>query len=896
MRSGIIVPICALIILCSSMMTIGYQGAVGKELDDRTRHSGDTIDAPYSKNDVTIDGVIGASEWTDANFILVPILSDTVTVFYKFNDTDLLIAFVHDDDQNKLLIDICLDPENDGTTAPGTDDLKLHTSLSESERVGDGDYWIASTQSNWSSKGGTTDIVEFGIALSKLGITPGEAKTVGISFVIRDVGMNLGAWPSGAISDDPSTWADIHSSNLWEDNTNLEPTLGNGGVTPDEDLTTGTFEYSVIYTDGDNDPPGMARVVIDGTPHVMSSTATSYDGGALFTYTTSLPAGDHQFYFLFNDSRAEARFPSSGHLDGPNVITPNAPPELVPGGIPSDLFSFPEDSEGGGDLIDLEEFFTDDRDDGNLIFEVTYQEDPYLISAAVDGHYLDVYQLKENWFGSLEFQVKAVDRGIEGYSPELHRLEALSNLFSIEITPENDAPTIVMIEDIEVMDGEMVTFPGSQGAREDEWFNISVTVQDPDMTNGDAISYSLSGGRLAITRDEEDTTRALISFLPTDVDVGHLHATLTASDLEGASDSIEIEIEITNTNDEPYITHIVKGGEITPVLEDVVDLTGDKRAKQGEWFNLTVFAHDDDVEAGLGDALLYGIENAPDSLLLDPITGDISFLPTQEDVGPHTIQIWVSDGTADGQDRKITLLLDVEDVNDAPNVPEITSETGIFSFFQGTQKNLTALSVDIDPDDVLTFEWYSDVDGLMGIGATMSLVNLSVGMHNITVTVVDSEGATSTTTRAVSISARPGLNDPIPGEDEEVRVIWLILGLFIAAIVLSMMVLFAYGRIKRKNALDHINRKRIYEIVKEDPGVHFSAISDMLGLKQGVMSHHLNVLEKGEYIRSLQDGKFRRFYLFDESTDFKIALTAIQQRILSVIMEEPGISQTGISN
>ena len=880
------------------MMAMGYQGAVGGEIDDRTRHSGDTIDAPYGRNDVTIDGVIGASEWTDANFVLVPILSDTVTVFYKFNDTDLLIAFVHDDDQNNLLIEICLDPENDGTTAPGTDDLKLHTSISESEKVGDGDYWITSTTSNWSSKGGTTDIVEFQIRLSKLGITPGEAKTVGISFMIRDMGMNLGAWPSGTISDDPSTWADMHSSDLWEDGINLEPTLEFGGVTPDEDLTTGTFEYSVVYADGDNDPPGAASVVIDGTPHEMSTTATSYDDGALFTYATSLPAGGHQFYFLFNDSRAEARFPSSGYLDGPNVISPNTPPELVSGGIPSDLFSFPEDSEGGGDLIDLEEYFTDDRDDGNLIFEVTYQEDPYLISAAVDGQYLDVYQLKDNWFGSLEFQVKAVDRGIEGYPPDFHKLETLSNVFSIEVTPENDAPTIVMIGDVEVMDEDMITLPGSLGAREDEWFNISVTVQDPDITNGaqDEISYSLSGGRLTITRDEEETTRAVISFLPADEDVGNLRVTLTVSDLKGASDSIEIDIEITNTNDEPYITHIVKGGEITPILEDMVELTEDKGARQGEWFNLTIVAHDDDIEAGLGDTLLFGIDNAPDNMLLNPNTGEISFLPTQDDVGPHTMYIWVSDGAADGQDRKITLYLEVEDVNDAPSVPRILSETGIFSFYQGTQNNLTALSLDIDPDDVLTFEWYSDVDGPMGIGATMSLANLSNGMHNITVIVVDRDGATSTSTRMVSISARPEPPDPIPGEDSWFQTMGLIVGLFITAMTLSMMAFFTYGRIKRKNALDHINRKRIYEMIKEDPGVHFSAISDMLALKQGVMSHHLNVLEKGEYIRSLQDGKYRRFYLFDDSTDFKIALTAVQQRILFVVMNEPGISQAGISN
>ncbi len=132
-------------------------------------------------------------------------------------------------------------------------------------------------------------------------------------------------------------------------------------------------------------------------------------------------------------------------------------------------------------------------------------------------------------------------------------------------------------------------------------------------------------------------------------------------------------------------------------------------------------------------------------------------------------------------------------------------------------------------------------------------------------------------------------------ETSRYRTLYLFIIIFFLSI-LSIISLFAYGRIQKKNVLDNLNRKKIYETIKARSGTNFSKIAEILELKQGVLSHHLNVLEKNEYIRSLQDGKYRRFYLFDEKIEFKMALTAIQQKILFIVMEEPGISQSGLSN
>jgi predicted transcriptional regulator len=123
----------------------------------------------------------------------------------------------------------------------------------------------------------------------------------------------------------------------------------------------------------------------------------------------------------------------------------------------------------------------------------------------------------------------------------------------------------------------------------------------------------------------------------------------------------------------------------------------------------------------------------------------------------------------------------------------------------------------------------------------------------------------------------------------------IILQIIGGIIVITAIGTFAYTRIKRRNILDNINRKNIFEYIRTNQGVHFKKLLRQLNFQPGAMAYHLNVLEKGEFIKSIQDGNLRRFYLYGTRSDFKIALTSIQLRILSIIDERPGISQSKIS-
>lgn len=116
-----------------------------------------------------------------------------------------------------------------------------------------------------------------------------------------------------------------------------------------------------------------------------------------------------------------------------------------------------------------------------------------------------------------------------------------------------------------------------------------------------------------------------------------------------------------------------------------------------------------------------------------------------------------------------------------------------------------------------------------------------------------------------------------------------------ALIVIVLLGAFSYSRLKRRSVLDNLNRKNIFEQIKTNPGVHFNQLLRDLDMQPGSMSYHLNVLEKKEYVKSIQDGNYRRFFLYGASTDLKIALTSIQLRILSIVDERPGITQTKIS-
>ena len=117
----------------------------------------------------------------------------------------------------------------------------------------------------------------------------------------------------------------------------------------------------------------------------------------------------------------------------------------------------------------------------------------------------------------------------------------------------------------------------------------------------------------------------------------------------------------------------------------------------------------------------------------------------------------------------------------------------------------------------------------------------------------------------------------------------------IATIILAIIGIVGYSRLKAKDLLEQENRKRIYEYIMENPGDHFREVQREMELEVGVLSHHVNILEKEQLIVSEQDGMYRRFYAAGVKRDDKVRLSRIQENILKSIQHTPGITQTKIA-
>jgi DNA-binding MarR family transcriptional regulator len=114
-------------------------------------------------------------------------------------------------------------------------------------------------------------------------------------------------------------------------------------------------------------------------------------------------------------------------------------------------------------------------------------------------------------------------------------------------------------------------------------------------------------------------------------------------------------------------------------------------------------------------------------------------------------------------------------------------------------------------------------------------------------------------------------------------------------VLVSLLCVVLFTRLKRSKLFNNAARMRIYQHIKAHPGVHYRAILKDLKLKMGTLTHHVNILEREGHIRSYQDGVYRRFYRPEDGMPLKVRLTNIQERILNIIKDNPGISQANIS-
>lgn len=105
-----------------------------------------------------------------------------------------------------------------------------------------------------------------------------------------------------------------------------------------------------------------------------------------------------------------------------------------------------------------------------------------------------------------------------------------------------------------------------------------------------------------------------------------------------------------------------------------------------------------------------------------------------------------------------------------------------------------------------------------------------------------------------------------------------------------------FPRLKRETVLGHFVRGRLYQVISQTPGVHFSELRRTADVSSGTATHHLHVLEENGYIRSEARGTLVRFYPtrrpLDENT---YTLDDGDQEVLEAVRRAPGISEEDLA-
>ena len=98
--------------------------------------------------------------------------------------------------------------------------------------------------------------------------------------------------------------------------------------------------------------------------------------------------------------------------------------------------------------------------------------------------------------------------------------------------------------------------------------------------------------------------------------------------------------------------------------------------------------------------------------------------------------------------------------------------------------------------------------------------------------------------------------------------------------------------------MDNSNRYSIHGLIIDKPGIHYSEIIREFDLTNGVAAYHLSVLERENFIRSVRDGRLKRFYSTYTKVpqDQKRTPEELRWGILDYVKSRPGVSQKDIVN
>ncbi|MCD6204718.1 MAG: putative Ig domain-containing protein, partial [Candidatus Marinimicrobia bacterium] len=198
--------------------------------------------------------------------------------------------------------------------------------------------------------------------------------------------------------------------------------------------------------------------------------------------------------------------------------------------------------------------------------------------------------------------------------------------------------------------------------------------------------------------------------------------TVKVTDGNGGSTQKSFDYSVQNVNTAPSITAVPSG---------TVDIDEDAL------YTTNIDATDDDAD----DEITYSLISNPSRMTINSSSGEIQWMPTNDDVGTHTVTVKVADSA--GESVTSSWQVKVNNLNDAPTWVSVPS--GTIDTDEDSPYTVTVEADDIDDGDNLTYSLTENpagmtIDGSSGV-IEWTPGNGDVGLHDVTVQVIDDSSA-----------------------------------------------------------------------------------------------------------------------------------------------------------
>lgn len=339
--------------------------------------------------------------------------------------------------------------------------------------------------------------------------------------------------------------------------------------------------------------------------------------------------------------------------------------------------------------------------------------------------------LKPNMFGVDQVIINATDvNGHSGY-----------RTVNITVFEVNDPPKLDATSSWPISGGTGSTGPDRVTGTQNSLLKVNVTAVDVDILNPSPYTDSLT---YKATFHDKGTTK--LNALPFTVDP--LSGSFEFIPSNDAAGKFTVNISVTdnplnqnNQTDWRLVEFVINDLNDKPELNKITDLY----VNEDSLLNYTITAMDIDAVDTLTFETNFTADMVSGEFSFGP-DGKISFLPDNNDVGWHYLNITVKDkgNLKDYMDIRIK----VNNTNDAPVAIISSPKEGVFI---EAEMDLVTLDASSSYDDdlkhgneKLTYNWRSNLESEIGKIKTTSIFLVKEGVHTITLTVTDLAGESST--------------------------------------------------------------------------------------------------------------------------------------------------------